>query len=257
MVALMVLATFVLFVLVDYYYQRRQPQPFEMKRAETQAQTEDLSFPMNLVGGFKVPAHLSYHPGHAWAMKESPKMVRIGLDDFAARLIGQIDQINLPARGRWLRQGELGWTLGRGSHRFEMLSPIEGEVVDVNPEILRDPSLIQRDPYGIGWLVAVNSPHWKTWHWNSVIVCVYITRLLVGRVFLCPASHGTRLTRVRHAPQSAPPGRRGRCPRNRVDGVDLAGSRRTGPRVSPVHNDTSWRCKCRPVLRARGGSTQG
>jgi hypothetical protein len=39
-----------------------------------------------------------------------------------------------------------------------MLSPIEGEVVDVNPEVLKDPSVIHKDPYGLGWLVAVNSP---------------------------------------------------------------------------------------------------
>jgi Glycine cleavage H-protein len=59
---------------------------------------------------------------------------------------------------RWLSQGKQGWALGRGSHRFEMLSPIEGEVVDVNPEVLRDPSLAHQDPYGVGWLVAVNAP---------------------------------------------------------------------------------------------------
>jgi glycine cleavage system H lipoate-binding protein len=158
MVVGLVLATIVLFVLVDYYRQRRQPQLLEVKSPVEEARGEDFTFPMNVVGGFKVPAHLSYHPGHAWAMKESRQVVRIGLDDFAARLVGQIDQIELPARGRWLRQGERGWTLGRGSHRFEMLSPIEGEVVDVNPEVLRDPSLAHQDPYGVGWLVAVNAP---------------------------------------------------------------------------------------------------
>jgi glycine cleavage system H lipoate-binding protein len=113
---------------------------------------------MNVVGGFKAPANLAYHPGHTWAMKESHHLVRVGLDDFAARVVGEIDQFDLPARGRWLRQGERGWTIGRGAHRFQMLSPIEGEVVEVNPEVVRDPSLAQRDPYGAGWLVAVNAP---------------------------------------------------------------------------------------------------
>ena len=158
MVAGLVLATFVLFVVADYFLQRRQPERLEVKNAAREVPPEELSFPLNVVGGFKFPAHLSYHPGHAWAMKESPQVVRIGLDDFAARLVGQIDQIDLPARGRWLRQGERGWTLGRASHRFEMLSPIEGEVVDVNPEVLRNPSLAHKDPFGAGWLVAVNAP---------------------------------------------------------------------------------------------------
>lgn len=113
---------------------------------------------MNIVGGFKAPANLAYHTSHTWAMKEPRQLVRVGLDDFAAHLVGQIDQLDLPARGRWLRQGEKGWTITRGTHRFEMLSPIEGEVVDINPEVLRNPALAHEDPYGAGWLVAVQAP---------------------------------------------------------------------------------------------------
>jgi glycine cleavage system H lipoate-binding protein len=156
MVAALVLVTFICFVIVDYFLQTRRPQA--VKAVAPTAEPEELSFPMNIVGGFKLPAGLSYHTGHAWAAKESRNVVRVGLDDFAVRLLGKIEQLDLPARGRWLRQGEKGWTLARGDHRFQMLSPIEGEVVDVNPEVLKDPSIIHNDPYGLGWLVAVNSP---------------------------------------------------------------------------------------------------
>ena len=158
MVLTLVLITFALLVAHDFYLQRRQARRLGAKEAVTVVQTDATAFPMNVVGGFKAPAHLAYHPGHAWAMKESRQLVRVGLDDFAARVVGQIDQVDLPGRGRWLRQGERGWTLGRGSHRFEMLSPIEGEVVEVNPEVLRDPSLAHQDPYGAGWLLAINAP---------------------------------------------------------------------------------------------------
>jgi glycine cleavage system H lipoate-binding protein len=156
MVAILVLATFILFVVADYYWQTRRARPELLVTASERL--EEASMPLSMVGGFKVPAHLSYHPGHTWAVKESRQVVRVGLDDFAARLVGHLDQIQLPARGRWLRQGEKGWTVARGEHRFEMLSPMEGEVVDVNDEVLRDPSLAHRDPYGAGWLVAVNAP---------------------------------------------------------------------------------------------------
>jgi glycine cleavage system H lipoate-binding protein len=158
MILTLVLATFILLVAHDYYLQRRQARRMEVQNAAPEAHEEAPAFPMNVVGGFKAPAHLAYHPGHAWAMKESRQLVRVGLDDFAARVVGQIDQIDLPARGRWLRQGEHGWTIGRGSHRFEMLSPIEGEVVEVNADVIRDPSLAHQDPYGVGWLVAVQAP---------------------------------------------------------------------------------------------------
>jgi len=158
MVLTLVLLMFILVVGHDFYVQRRQARRMEATSPTPEAREEAPAFSMNVVGGFKTPAHFAYHPGHAWAMKESHQVVRIGLDDFAARVVGQIDQIDLPARGRWLRQGEHGWTIGRGSHRFEMLSPIEGEVVEVNPEILRNPSLAHDDPYGLGWLVTVQAP---------------------------------------------------------------------------------------------------
>ena len=156
MVAVLVLATFVVFVLVDYYFQRRAPQRIEA--APSVERSEEASFPINVVGGFKVPAHLSYHPGHTWAMKEAPQVVRIGLDDFAARLAGKVDAIEVPARRRWLRQGEKAWTLKRGSHRFQMLAPIEGEVIDVNIEALENPDLVHDDPFGAGWLLEVHAP---------------------------------------------------------------------------------------------------
>jgi glycine cleavage system H lipoate-binding protein len=159
MVITLVLATFILLVAHDYYLQRRHARLLEAKTAAPEVRQEAPVFSaMNVVGGFKTPAHLAYHPSHSWAAKESRQVVRIGLDDFAARVVGQIDQIDLPARGRWLRQGERGWTIGRGAHRFEMLSPIEGEVIDINPEVLRNPALAHEDPYGAGWLVAVQAP---------------------------------------------------------------------------------------------------
>jgi len=156
MVALLVLGTFICFVVFDYFLHSQRSQA--TRAVVASPEPEEASFPMNIVGGFKLPAGLSYHSGHAWAARESRNIVRVGLDDLAVRLVGKIDQLDLPARGRWLRQGEKGWTLARGEHRFEMLSPIEGEVVDVNGEVLKDPSIIHKDPYGVGWLVAVNSP---------------------------------------------------------------------------------------------------
>jgi glycine cleavage system H lipoate-binding protein len=80
------------------------------------------------------------------------------MDDFAVRLLGEIDSIELPARGRWLRQGERGWAVTRGGHRFELLSSIEGEVVDINDELVKNPRRLLADPYGVGWLLEVHAP---------------------------------------------------------------------------------------------------
>jgi len=96
MVITLVLATFILLVVHDYYLQRRHAHLMEMKTVAPEVREEAPAFPMNVVGGFKAPAHLAYHPSHTWAMKESRQVVRVGLDDFAARVMGQFDQIDLP-----------------------------------------------------------------------------------------------------------------------------------------------------------------
>ena len=156
MVSALVLATFIIFVLVDFYFQRRRPQPAKVLTVTERPGLGE--FPMAVVGGFELPGRISYHPGHSWAAKEMRSTVRVGMDDFAARLLGKVDRVELPARGHWLRQGEKAWTLVRGDHRFEMISPIEGEVIEVNDAVSKDPAIVNQSPYGAGWLVAVHSP---------------------------------------------------------------------------------------------------
>jgi len=166
MTVILVLATFVLFLLIDHFYSRRpavrpvmvvQPQPATSTMAVAQA----AALQPTVVAGFQVPENLKYHPGHTWAMNEGPKMVRIGLDDFAARLMGKVQSITLPQRGQWVRQGQKIWTVERNGAKVDMVSPIEGVVTDVNDSAAKDPELARRDPYGDGWLVSVESPDAK------------------------------------------------------------------------------------------------
>lgn len=114
------------------------------------------------VAGFALPENLRYHPGHTWALAESPSSVRVGLDDFAGRLIGRASQISLPQRGRWVRQGQKIWTVQRDGSKAEMISPVEGMVTDVNEAVVRNPELALRDPYGEGWLAKVHTPEPQT-----------------------------------------------------------------------------------------------
>ena len=130
MTVILVLATFVLFLVIDHFYSRR---PAVRPVMEVQPQpAARMPHQPSVVGGFQVPENLKYHPGHTWALAESPKMVRIGLDDFAARLAGKVASIALPQRGQWVRQGQKIWSLVRNGAKVDMVSPIEGVVTDVN-----------------------------------------------------------------------------------------------------------------------------
>ena len=114
-----------------------------------------------MVAGFQVPENVRYHAGHTWALSESRELVRVGIDDFAAKLVGKIESIALPQRGRWVRQGQKVWTIFRDGKSVEMVSPIEGTVTAINEALLQNPELARKDPYGDGWLLTVQAPDSK------------------------------------------------------------------------------------------------
>jgi len=106
-----------------------------------------------LTGWFDVPASLHFHPGHTWARVEPEGLVALGIDEFGSRLVGPLAGIRLPAPGARLGQGEVGWTLLARNRSVDMLSPVDGVVVEVNPRAF-DP---ERPPTGAydRWLVKV------------------------------------------------------------------------------------------------------
>src|ERR1700739_83843 len=107
MTVLLVLFTFATFLLIDHYRSRRAIVQPAMQVAATRDAVPRLK--PALVGGFEVPENLRYHPGHTWALSESPSLVRVGMDDFASKLTGKIERITLPQRGQWIRQGQKIW----------------------------------------------------------------------------------------------------------------------------------------------------
>jgi glycine cleavage system H lipoate-binding protein len=157
MTVILVLATFVILLTLEYFMHGKQvPQP----AAEVAAPKRPQMLP-EFIAGFLLPENLRYHPGHTWALSESPNLVRVGMDDFAARLTGGVAKITLPQRGQWVRQGQKVATLSRNGATAEMISPMEGIVTDVNDAVQQNPELARRDPYGEGWLIKLNAPDAK------------------------------------------------------------------------------------------------
>ena len=113
MTVLLVLFTFAAFLLIDFIRTRNSAvvQPVLQVAPAKHAALPRLQ--PALVGGFAVPENLRYHPGHTWALSESPNLVRVGMDDFASKLTGKVENITLPQRGQWIRQGQKMCTLHR------------------------------------------------------------------------------------------------------------------------------------------------
>jgi len=160
MTVILVLLTFGIFLVIDYVRTQKQLA----KQPVLQAVPREVAPRMvpALVAGFQVPENVRYHTGHTWALSESPDLVRVGMDDFASKLVGKIENIVLPQRGRWVRQGQKIWTIFRDGKSVDMVSPIEGTVTDINEAVTKEPELARKDPYGEGWLVTVQAPDAKT-----------------------------------------------------------------------------------------------
>src|SRR5215470_16056204 len=115
---LFVLLMFLLVMSISYF----------RSRGEVPAQPEVWAGPpaprLQWEYGFSIPDGYSFHPGHTWVLKEGGENARVGVDTFAANLIGKI----------------------------------EGVVMAVNKDVVTDPGLLARDPYQNGWIAIVKSP---------------------------------------------------------------------------------------------------
>ena len=110
---------------------------------------------------FSLMAGYHFHQGHTWAADGGGDLVTVGLDDFAAQLVGAPDAFELPSVGVDVRQGTRAWSLRAGDRTLPMLSPVDGRVVAVNQAVLDAPRLAADDPYGAGWLLKVRTPNRK------------------------------------------------------------------------------------------------
>ena len=159
MTVILVLATFLVFILIDFFLNRKAA-------AQTPA-VEGPARPTPLLSsasieGIMVPDQMRYHPGHTWLLEDRPGLTRVGADALAARVIGRIEKIEVPKTGRWVRQGQKALTFWSAGEKVELVSPVEGEVVEINSEAIKDPTLLSKDPYGRGWLIKVNVPERDT-----------------------------------------------------------------------------------------------
>jgi glycine cleavage system H lipoate-binding protein len=113
------------------------------------------------VKGFDVPVGYYFHNGHTWARIESGGYIRIGMDDFALKLLGKADALDLPLMGKELDQDKAGWGLKRKDHHADVLSPVDGVIMEVNARVREKPEAANQEPYGGGWLFMVRTPDVK------------------------------------------------------------------------------------------------
>ena len=115
------------------------------------------------VSNCEIPEDLYYYiegKNTVWAKPESSDVIIVGITDLAQTMAGKIVKIRLKKKGTKVEKGKPIGTMESGKWAGPVPAPVSGEIVDVNPEVEKNPVLVNQDPYGKGWLVKmkVNNP---------------------------------------------------------------------------------------------------
>ncbi len=100
------------------------------------------------------PDDLSYHPEHDWARVDGDEAV-FGITWYAQDLLGEVVFFEAPAAGATVTAGESYAEVESVKAVSDVIAPLSGEIVAVNPALSDAPETINQDPYGEGWLVRV------------------------------------------------------------------------------------------------------
>jgi glycine cleavage system H protein len=105
-----------------------------------------------------VPAHLRYTKDHEWVAVDGDQLT-VGITQYAADALGDVVYVDHPSVGSSISAGSIVGEVESTKSVGEIFAPVAGEVVAVNQAVVDDPSLINRDPYGEGWLFKVTGSH--------------------------------------------------------------------------------------------------
>jgi glycine cleavage system H protein len=101
-----------------------------------------------------VPANLYYTKDHEWLRVEG-EYAYAGVTDFAQGELGDIVFIEIETLGETLKKEEVFGTIEAVKTVSDMFMPVGGEVVEVNPAITDTPDVVNKDPYGQGWMIRI------------------------------------------------------------------------------------------------------
>ena len=93
---------------------------------------------------------------YTWVKIEEGSTVRVGLDDFAMRLLGPLDKIDAPLMGKQMQQDRTDISLSREGNDAKLLSPVSGVVMDINPALRESGSQTHEDAYSEDWILRLH-----------------------------------------------------------------------------------------------------
>jgi glycine cleavage system H protein len=99
-------------------------------------------------------ASLKYTAEHEWVAVDGD-VARIGITAYAADKLGDVVFVDLPKVGQAVTAGRVVGEIESTKSVGELYAPLDGEIVEANDAVVADPSLVNSDPFGAGWMIAV------------------------------------------------------------------------------------------------------
>ena len=101
------------------------------------------------------PDDVRYTKEHEWTRAEGDRRVRVGITDFAQDALGDVVYVDVPEVGTEVRSGAPFGEVESTKSVSDVYSPVTGSVIERNAQLEERPELVNEDPYGEGWIVAI------------------------------------------------------------------------------------------------------
>jgi glycine cleavage system H lipoate-binding protein len=106
-------------------------------------------------GEFSIPGGVLISAGHCWASLAEDGSAKIGLDDFAKKLLGSVDSIDFPNIGMNVKAGQPLFSVNQSHRRAQFCAPLSGKVVKINEDLREDFAMLEELPYGNNWICVI------------------------------------------------------------------------------------------------------
>ena len=111
---------------------------------------------------FAIPGGVFISKGHCWVSMEQDGNARVGIDDFAKKLIGKINSIEFPNLGMIVKAGQPLFTIKQENKTITFNSPISGKVIKINKPLQYDVELLNVTPYDSNWVCIIDAENLDT-----------------------------------------------------------------------------------------------
>ena len=106
------------------------------------------------------PENLKYSKDHEWILVEGNKAT-VGITEFAQSELGEIVYVDVTSEGETIDKNEVFGSIEAVKTVSDLMMPVTGEVLEINPELEDAPELVNQDPYGKGWIIKITMDNEK------------------------------------------------------------------------------------------------